>query len=569
MNHLVKFSAAVCAAAALAGCGTSETAVVSRQGVNSYYGCAARVDMQRAIPEITAKADSGDPEALFFRGEALRRGLNGIPVNPVQASAAYRQALPGLVARVKSDGDPLNVFMLGEMLAGNLAGEYDPAAAAELYRFAAERGFAPAKVRLGAMLVSGEQITADWAQAETLLKEAAGEMGEAWFELYKLYKLQGKSEEADAALKNAVRQKVPEALYLDALAAESVPARADKAPALFRKAAQAGSPGAAKVCALRYADSREEKLRLLQAAAADRQSDTMLELARSYAELLQPNRPMAMAAALIALRLDPKNQEAGKFLLALNRETGLLPVTAIVWNGRLNQPNAILAGDVAMTPALMHSQAGLKQASLREWNYLLSSATPESLYLSNSFYQLWEYQMPLEWLAGLFAKLDKRDALGAMLQYTAGAGLAGQGRLQSAGGQQLLNLLKADVGKPAAQKSALRAQLAETIPALTAAPATVDPLAVKEYAAMKPVLQDIAVLCIANGKALAADQAGAYVFLTRNKLNKPQDEGVIAFVNKFCGPLLFDKAALVKATGLPGARLGAYSRPVEQKYFSR
>ena len=569
MNHLVKYSAAVLAAAVLAGCGTSDTAVVSQSGVNRYYGCGVRVDMQRAVPEITAKADAGDPAALFFRGEALRRGLNGMTVNPSGAFAAYRKALPGLTARVKTDGDPLSAFMLGEMLSGGLAGEYDPPAAAELYRFAAGRGFAPAKVRLGTLLASGRGVTADWAQAEILLKEAADEVGEAWLELYKLYSLQGKSAEASAALKKAIRQQVPEALYLDALAAEAGSSRAADASVLFRKAAQAGSPGAAKVCALRYAADREEKMRLLQAALADQQSDTALEFARSCHDLLLPNDPMAAAAALTALRLDPKNEEAKKFLLALNRETGLLPVTAIVWNGRLARPNALLTADAQLTPSIMHSQAGQKQASLREWNYLLGTATPESLYLNNCVYLFAEYQMPLEWLAGLFSKIDRSDALGAMLQYTIGAGLAGQGRLQSAAGQKLLGLLNSNTGKPAAQKSRLRAELAAVIPALTKAPAVIDPVAVKEYTAMQPVLKDIANLCIANGKALAGDQAGAYNHLSRSKLSNPQDEGVVAFVNKFCGPLLFDKAALVKATGLPGAKLGSYSRPVDQKYFSR
>lgn len=565
MNHLVKYSAAVLATAVLTGCGTSETTTVSQQGVKSFYGCETGVDMESAVPEVTAKAESGDPEALFFQGETLRRGLNGVQINPSGAFAAYRRAVPGLTAKVKSEGDPLAAFMLGEILAGNLAGEYDPGAAAELYRFAAEKGFAPAKVRLGAMLVSGKQLTADWAQAEAMLKSVAQMVGEADFELYRLYTLQGRNEEAAAALKKAVRAQVPEALCQSALTAPD----AQDAKELFREAAQAGSPGAAKVWAQRYASSREEKLRFLQAAMADNRSDTALALARSYNDLLIPNRPMAMAAALTALRLDPKNQEAGKFLLELNRETGLLPVVAVVWNSRLGQPNALLLADVAMTPAVMHSRSGLKEASLREWNYLLSSAAPESFYLSNCFYHLYENQMPLEWLAGIFPKLDKRDALGAAFQYTVGAGLAAQARFQNAGGQQLLSLLRTNTGKPAAQKSKLRAELSGAVPALTAAPLFLDPAAGKEFTAMQPVLKDIANLCIANSKVLAGDQAGAYAFLSRSRLARPQDEGVIAFVNKFCGPLLLDKAALVKATGLPGAKLGSYSRPVDQKYFAR
>lgn len=579
MNHLVQYSAAAVLAAVLAGCSssaevggsTTEARQETLRGINSFYGNGENVNLAKAVPRLHAAAETGDPVALFFAGESFRRGLNGTAVNSLKAAEAFRKAVPGLCSELKTTGDPVAAFLLGEFLANGCAGERDEAAAAALYEFASEKNFAPAKVRLASALLSGSGVTADPARAEALLLQAA-EAGaaEANFELYKLYMSQNKQDEAASQLKKAVRNNVAEALYVDAIAAASSPKRAEKAPEIYRQAMQNGSPGATFVCATKYTDNPMERFELLKAAVAGNQISAILPLAQAYLDQPMPDRPMALAAALLAVRLDPKNSEAAELVAAINRQTGLLPVVSTVWNGRLNNGGDLLQAEFGLTPVLMAYRAGSPAGSQRELAYLLDEGCAEGFYLSNSWYQFYEYQLPLVWLKDIFAKINaKRDALGAALQYTVAAGLAGDGRMQSAGAKAFSALLAANAAQPKAQSSELRKELADAVPALAALPApAADQTAVLEYRAMKEILQDIANLCAANGMLLAGNQAGAYRYLAQNKIKHAGDEALICFVNHFCNPLLVDKAEFSRTTGIAAGKLGSYARPIAQKFFS-
>ena len=578
MNYLVKYSAAAVLAAALAGCNSQPTAEATAgdarteaaRGVNSFCGNQTSVDMVRAAQRLESAAKSGDPVALYYMGEFYRRGLDGVAEDGMQSDEAYAKAIRGLIGELQRSPNALAAFALGEMAAAGRGMDRDPAAAAALYEYSALKDFAPARARLGAALVSGKGVVVDLPRAEQMLKEAAAAgAAAADFELYQLYLAQNRKTEAAAALAAAADQGIPEALYARGLEAEAA-GNAHSAGTLFRRAAAAGSGNAAFACAQKYVRTAKERRAMLDQAAAGDSELAIMALANSYLDQPLPDRPMALAAARLASKLAPDNRDAAKLAAALDGDTGLLLVVEAVWGDRLKCGADLVEAEIDLSPAILAYRAGAVNGSIRELHLALDSHM-EAFYLSNSWYRFYEYQMPLEWLKEIFPKFDaQKDALGMALQYTLAAGLAGDGRAQQAGARALSALLAGDAFHPTSQQIDLRRELIAVIPGMSKLPPAQTRPVVQEYAAFKSMLSDMANLLSANGMMLSGDRAGAYALLERNRLqgNHAADANLINFVNHFCNPLLVDKAAFSRATGMAQDKLGTYARPLEQKYFS-
>lgn len=578
MNYLVKYSAAAVLAAALAGCNSQPTAeetagdarTETARGVNSFCGNQTAVDMVSAAQYLQGAAQNGDPVALFYMGEFYRRGLDGVAEDNPRSDDAYAAAAKGLIAELKSNPNALAAFALAEMAANGHGMDSDPAAAAALYEYAALKDFAPARARLGAALVTGNGVTLDLARAEQLLKEASmAGAAMADFDLYKLYLAQNRKDEAALRLKAAADRGIAEALYVQGLEAEAAD-NARLAGSLFLQAAEAGSGNAAFLYAQKYARTAKERRAMLNSAASCDSEKAILALANGYLDQPLPDRPMALAAALLATKLMPENQDAAKLLAALDNDTGLLLVVKTVWGDRLKHGADLVEADIDLSPVILAYRAGAVNGSARELELVLA-AHAEAFYLSNSWYRFAEYQMPLEWLKGVFPKFDaKQDALGIALQYTLAAGLAGDGRAQQAGAQALSALIASDAFRPADKQLNLRSELLTVVPGMSKLPAVGSGSAAQEYAGLKTLLADMANLMAANGMILAGDNAGAYALLERAKINSANagNASLIAFINHFCNPLLVDKAEFSRVTGVAQDKLGVYSRPLEQKYFS-
>lgn len=91
------------------------------------------------------------------------------------AEAASRDAAAAAI------GDPIGLYALGYRFATGRGRPFDPARAAELYQRAADAGFAPAALGLGALYVRGVGVPQDFGEAYRHLAyaAAAGEAGAA------------------------------------------------------------------------------------------------------------------------------------------------------------------------------------------------------------------------------------------------------------------------------------------------------------------------------------------------------------------------------------------------------
>ncbi len=578
MNNFLKYGTAALTVALLAGCGTRGTEEqqsaldarsTTQRAIANVYGINASVDYARAGKLLFAAADAGDPAALFYLGEAYRCGIGGVAPDAAKSLDAYQRAIAGLTLELKNNPSALAAFVLGEMAVAGHGMAEDPAVAAALYKYAAEKGMPQAKARLGALLAAGRGVAVDLKLAEQLLQEAStAGVASADYELYKLYTARQETAAAQAALSRAAGRAYGDALYIQALADETA-GNERSARKQMEQAAESGSGAAAFYYAKKYARTAPERSRMLTKAADLGNPAALVAMAQEYLAKPLPNRPLALTAALLAAALDPAAAEAGKLAAELDRETGLSLVIRAVWGKRLNGSAALRLAELNLDPVILAYRAGAVNGSRRELDFELQNHA-EAFYLSNSFYRLHEYQMPLDWLKNIFPRFDaKRDALGTALQYTLAAGMAGDGRAEIAGAKVLGRLVQAAASAGEDSGVDLRRDLRAAVPGMAALPER-RAAALGADRDFQAVLSDMATLLEANGMALAGDRAGAYALLARRKLtavNGRYGAELVNFVNHFANPLLQNKAEFSRATGIAEAQLGRYGRPIEQKFF--
>lgn len=204
------------------------------------------VDGPQAVSWLRQAAAAGNPQAMLTLGDVQRQG-RFVPPAPREAAELYGAAL----AIERSTGALLRN---ADMLASGEGGRVDVEQAVGLYREAAGRGSASAKLKLGRLLMRGGPVQRDPAEARVLLEEAvrAGDT-KAPLLLADFYAgVFGDTPapaDAERVLRAAVEKGVPEAP--NRLAKMLVAAgRADEAVAALEAAAATGQPDALAELAL-------------------------------------------------------------------------------------------------------------------------------------------------------------------------------------------------------------------------------------------------------------------------------------------------------------------------------
>lgn len=123
-------------------------------------------DVPAALANYRNASDLGSTAALFKIAAILRNG-NGVPVDAAGAREALLRAIEAGAAQ-------RGWFELGALYANGPDDVRDAANAAAAYERAVELGNPWAMIELAAMLGNGDGVPADFARAESLLREAAG-----------------------------------------------------------------------------------------------------------------------------------------------------------------------------------------------------------------------------------------------------------------------------------------------------------------------------------------------------------------------------------------------------------
>jgi hypothetical protein len=202
-------------------------------------------DGAQAVLWLRQAADAGNPQAMLTLGDFLREGKY-VPPSATEAVELYRDAL----AIERSTGALLRN---GDVLVSGEGGGVDVKQALELYREAANRGSASAKLKLGRLLMRGGPVQRDPDAARALLEEAV----------------------------RAGDQKAPMLLadfYSGVFGDTPAPAEAER---ILRSAVDQGNPEApARLAKVLVDDGRpQEAVAALELAATAGQPDALVELA--------------------------------------------------------------------------------------------------------------------------------------------------------------------------------------------------------------------------------------------------------------------------------------------------
>jgi TPR repeat protein len=208
-------------------------------------GIGGVADGAQAVQWLRQAADAGNPQAMLTLGDFLREGKY-VPPSAGEAVELYRDAL----AIERSTGALLRN---GDVLVSGEGGGVDVKQALELYREAANRGSASAKLKLGRLLMRGGPVQRDPDAARALLEEAV----------------------------RAGDQKAPMLLadfYSGVFGDTPAPAEAER---ILRAAVDQGNPEApARLAKVLVDDGRpQEAVAALERAATAGQPDALVELA--------------------------------------------------------------------------------------------------------------------------------------------------------------------------------------------------------------------------------------------------------------------------------------------------
>lgn len=225
----------------------------------------AAVDGQQAVSWLRQAADAGNPQAMLTLGDFLRQG-RFVPPSVEEAAQLYRSAL----GMDRSTGALLRN---ADILVSGEGGTVDPEQAVGLYREAAGRGSASAKLKLGRLLLRGGPVQRDPDEARALLEEAV------------------RSGDTRAPLLLAD-------FYTGAFGDPPAPAEAER---VLRAAVERGVPEAPNrlAKALVAAGRSGEAVAALEAAAASGQPDALAELALLSLSGAAGGRDVAAAEAYL------------------------------------------------------------------------------------------------------------------------------------------------------------------------------------------------------------------------------------------------------------------------------
>lgn len=257
------------------------------------YGWEALLDRQQGIESLSKLAPEGDPAHLAFYVLGQRR-----------FSPAQRLELQSMLLRqIRSKTDMFNTFALAEFLSSPLAPCRDIPLAAVLYKYSADRKFAPAVFRLGFILAFYEPLH-DPAAAEQLLRRAA-EAGvkAAYPALERLYLRYQQDAAARRVYLAGKAAGVPEELYL-------------KAPAL---------------------DHERSTAEILPRHSGDNLTG-LLELSKYYSGYVQRDLPGAVNALLLAHNSLPGDRQLHKMLAELDQQCALVLLMYVLSQDQLQYP---------------------------------------------------------------------------------------------------------------------------------------------------------------------------------------------------------------------------------------
>jgi TPR repeat protein len=119
-------------------------------------GIKAPNNISEDLANLTFQADEGDASAQCAMG-FFYLGSHGIPANPAQATALFREAAMG--------GDVVAMYNYAVVLQQGLGTRRNSAEAARWYLAAAQCGLACAQYNLGHLYETGEGLKKDYSQA--------------------------------------------------------------------------------------------------------------------------------------------------------------------------------------------------------------------------------------------------------------------------------------------------------------------------------------------------------------------------------------------------------------------
>ena len=188
-----------------------------------------------ALRRLCARADAGDPKALFDLARLHDTGFDSIPVDSLRSTELYRQSadlgyLPALsylgyrhyrgeggvprdprkgialIEKAALGGDPKAANNLGWLLLEGSGVEHDPAKAAFWLRRAAEAGLPTAAAMLADLYREGKGVAPDTITAENLYMQAIESgLRDAELKLYSMMRRRWEETPSDELFPTALR----------------------------------------------------------------------------------------------------------------------------------------------------------------------------------------------------------------------------------------------------------------------------------------------------------------------------------------------------------------------------
>jgi len=421
-------------------------------GVSGLYNWQSVQSDSEALAELAQQPDNSAQTLCALH--RLRRAAT--VADAEQQRNILQQRVPALTAQVAADADVFNTFVLGEVCSEPATGFFDRQLAAALYSYSAERGFAPAAMRLGAMLMTGDGIKSNLPLAGSLLQYAwQQQLPEAGFYLYKLYKLQN-DPRAEAVLSKAAAGGSINAAGVLALRNDPATARifADRAADV------------AWFFAMQKNIAPTERLKFLRMALENGHERAPAALAFFYQEKPAVQPLMAINAAILEVHLSGGRAESYQLLQELDEQHQLAMAALVMWQNQLQSRYDFRRCCQDMELELVDLVNPVAERALRARNLLTQTLQndPEKFFLSGITFRLRFYGLTDSEINALLARTPEEAAstIPATVTMLLVAAEQDDWQNQARLAQKLLDMLKKMPPEPTA--GSMRFQLGAAIP---------------------------------------------------------------------------------------------------------
>ena len=377
-------------------------------------GYGFKIDYQLAGQWAKQAAAQHDPDGMYLYGTICEYGLGDQSMDFHRAEELYEAALPGLKARAEK-GNPQALYDLGTAYLYGRGVPRDYAVARVMLENAERKGFIPATAKLGQLMLWDAKVDRDDAK-QRLLRVAKEGIPEAQCTLGGLYREAKNFRAARNWYQHAADANYPPAMTaLAEMNRDGNGMAVNRAAAieLLQRAVAANYPPAMLELADLYRQepaTRDQAIKLYQDAIGKDSAPACRQLAELYGEMSKTQPALAVRA----MRL---YQLAGNFnvvpdyaarMAELDRELGLF---YFIQAGEqdVKQPSAYLKYGTMLPGMLAVYQNGQEAQSHRQFQQALSKDAL-ALYEGNDWYELQRQRLPASWTGELLQVVAKTES---------------------------------------------------------------------------------------------------------------------------------------------------------------